>query len=98
MPPVLRDPDFTTFQDKSKFVYSIWMSRITAGMALLILQEFENVRDGWGTYLKFLNVYEGKHIMRQMATMAITKLNSLQMNYNSPGGVPVFITKFRDAV
>ena len=36
--------------------------------------------------------------MRQMATIAMTKLNSLQMSYNSLGGVPAFITKFKDAV
>ena len=36
--------------------------------------------------------------MRQMATMAMTRLNSLHLGYNSSGGVPVFLTKFRDAL
>ena len=44
VPPVLEDPDYITFQDKNKFVYSIWMSRITAGKALSILQEFADAR------------------------------------------------------
>ena len=48
--------------------------------------------------MKLLQVYEGKHNMRQMATIAMTKLNSLHLNYNSPGGVQAFITKFRDAL
>ena len=74
------------------------MLSITAGMALSILKKFEDTRDGRGAYLKFLNVYEGKHSMRQMATMTMTKLNSLHTNYNSPGGVPEIITKFMDAV
>ena len=97
-PPVAGDADYPLFNDKNRFVYSIWMSRITAGMALSILREFEDARDGRGAYLKFLCVYEGKHNMRQMATMAMSKLNSLHMNYSSPGGIPTFITKFRDAV
>ena len=67
-------------------------------MALSILREFEVDRDGRGTYLKFLNVYEGKHNIRQMATMAMGRLNSIQMQYNSPGGIPAFLTKFRDAI
>ena len=67
-------------------------------MALPIIREFESTRDGRGTYLKFLNVYEGKHNIRQMATMAMGRLNSIQMQYNSPGGIPVFLTKFRDAI
>lgn len=33
-----------------------------------------------------------------MATMAMGRLNSLQMQYNSPGGIPVFLTRFRDAI
>src|SRR6476620_10317112 len=33
-----------------------------------------------------------------MATMAMGRLNSIQMQYNSPGGIPVFLTKFRDAI
>ena len=97
-PSAIGDPDHVLFHDKNRFVYSIWMSRITAGMALSILREFEDDRDGRGAYLKFLSVYEGKHNMRQMATMAMTRLNSLHMNYNSPGGIPAFITKFRHAI
>src|SRR6476620_8145388 len=33
-----------------------------------------------------------------MATMAMGRLNSIQMQYNSPGSIPVFLTKFRDAI
>ena len=67
-------------------------------MALSILREFESSRDGRGAYIKILNVFEGIHNIRQMATIAMTKLSSLQLNYSSPGGVPVFITKFRDTI
>ena len=67
-------------------------------MTLSIIREFESARDGRGTYLKFLNGYEGKHNIRQMATMAMGRLNSIQMQYNSPGGIPAFLTKFRDAI
>ena len=31
-----------------------------------------------------------------MAVMAIKNLNTLTLHYNTNGGVPVFITKFRD--
>src|SRR5919112_6202809 len=67
-------------------------------MALSIIREFEAEKDGRGTYLKFLNVYEGKHNIRQMATIAMGRLNSIQMQYNSPGGIPALLTKFRDAI
>ena len=30
--------------------------------------------------------------------MAMTRLNNLYWGYNSSGGVPVFLTKFRDAL
>lgn len=98
MVPVPGDHDCPLFHEKNKFVYLVWISRITSGMALSIVREFEAARDGRGTYLKFLNVYEGKHNMEQMATMAMGRLNSIQMNCNSPGGIPAFITKFRDAL
>ena len=58
--PADGDPDFSMFKQKNCFVYSIWMSRISGGMALSILREFEDTRDGRGAYLKFLNVFEGK--------------------------------------
>src|SRR3954469_14889134 len=35
---------------------------------------------------------------RWPATMAMGRLNSIQMMYNSPGGIPAFLTKFRDAI
>lgn len=88
------DPDFDIFHDKNRFVFSILMSRITAGMVLSILRELEDARNSRGAYFKFLNVYEGKHNMRQMATMAMTKPSSLNLQYNSPGGIPAFLTKF----
>src|SRR6478672_5345471 len=67
-------------------------------MALSIMREFESTRDGRGTYLKFLKVYEGKYNIRQMATMVMGRLNSIQMQYNSPGGIPVLLTRFKDAI
>ena len=57
--PIVGDPDFALYQEKNKFVFSIWISRITSGMALSIVREFEATRDGRGTYLKFLQIYEG---------------------------------------
>ena len=54
---VVLDPTqvaWTTYQDKNKFVYSIWASRITSGLAMSILREFVDKRDGRGAYFKFL--------------------------------------------
>lgn len=67
-------------------------------MALSIIRELEATRDGRGTYLKFINDYEGRHNIRQMATMAMGRLNSIQMAYNSPDGILAFLTKFRDNI
>ena len=36
--------------------------------------------------------------MKQVAMMALQKLQSLSMGYNTTGGAPVFITKFRDTL
>lgn len=89
---------YSVFQEKNKFVYSIWISRVTGGLALSMLRQFENDKDGRGAYLKFLEVYEGKHNMGQVALLALARLNALHLSYNFPGGVPVFISKFRDAL
>ena len=47
--------------------------------------------------MKLLNIYEGKHNLDQVALMAMTKLSNLNLTYNYPGGVPAFLSKFRDA-
>ena len=89
---------WSIFNEKNKFVYSIWVSRITSGLALSTLREFEDTKDGRGAYLKFLEIYEGKHNMEQVALLALAKLNSLHLGYNMPGGVPAFITRFRESL
>jgi len=37
-------------------------------MALSIIKEFKAAKDGRGAIIKFLQVYEGKHNMRQKAS------------------------------
>src|SRR5688572_29267042 len=58
--PVVGNHDYPLFHEKNKFVYCIWISRVTSGKALSINKKFEIDKDGRGTYLKFLNVYEDK--------------------------------------
>ena len=96
--PTVGDPSYLPYMEKNKFVYSIWISRVTGGLAMSILWDFEDTRDGRGVYLKLLNMYEGKHNTQQMALLAMVRLNSLFLNYNTTGGMPTFITKFRDAL
>ena len=71
---------------------------MTSGLALSVLREFEDEKDGRGAYFKFLEIYEGKHNLEQMALLALARLNSISLQYKSPGGVPGFITKFRGAL
>ncbi len=92
------DPDYQVYQEKDKFVYSVWVARITSGLAYTVIREFENEKDGRGVYLKLLQFYETKHNKRQMAIMAMNKLNKLYLNYNSSGGVPAYINNFREAL
>ena len=96
--PDLTDFAWSIFNEKNKFVYSIWISRVTSGLALSVLREFEDKKDGRGAYFKFLEIYEGKHNLEQMALLALARLNSISLQYKSPGGVPAFITKFRGAL
>jgi hypothetical protein len=37
---------WSIFNEKNKFVYSIWISRVTSGLALSVLREFEDKKDG----------------------------------------------------
>src|SRR5687767_10331780 len=67
-------------------------------MALSIIRNFEATKDGRGIYMKFRDIYECASNKQQMALMAMQKLNSLTQAYNTNGGVPVFITKFRDTL
>ena len=96
-PPAEHDPDYHVYNEKNRFVYSIWISRIVSGLALSILRDYEETRDGRGVYFKLLDIYEGKHNLEQVAIMAMNKLSNLHLTYNYPGGVPAFISKFRDA-
>ena len=50
--PHLGDPDYLLFNEKNKFVYSMWTSRITGGLALSLLRDFEDSKDGRGTLLQ----------------------------------------------
>ena len=98
---VVPDPTqlaWSIFNEKNKFVYSIWVSRVHSGLALTTLREYEDTKDGRGAYLKFLEIYEGKHNLEQVALLALAKLNSMSLQYKSPGGVPAFIAKFRGAL
>src|SRR6478672_10064528 len=83
-------PDVTEFtwsiyNEKNKFVHSIWISRVTSGLALSVLREYEDKKDGRGAYFKFLEIYEGKHNLEQMALLALARLNSISLQYKSPG-------------
>ena len=69
-----------------------------SGLALSILRNFEDLRDDRGVYFKLLDIYEGKHNLEQVALMSMTKLSNLNMTYNYPGGVPTFLTRFREAL
>ena len=73
------DTNYSTYQEKNKFVYSIQISRIVSGLALSILGDYEDTRDGHGVYLKLLDIYEGKHNLEQVALMAMTKLSVIQL-------------------
>jgi len=84
--PSIGDPDYQMFLEKNKFVYSMWISRITSGLALSILRDFEDTKDGRGVYLKLLNIYECKSNMKQVALMALQKLQGLSLKYNTSGG------------
>src|SRR5215217_1448869 len=75
------------FQEKNKFVYSVWMSRITAGLALSILCDFEDEKDGRGVYFKLMDIYECASSMKQQALMAMTRMSALSLSYNTTGGV-----------
>src|SRR5690348_10030296 len=48
--------------------------------------------------MKFLEIYEGKHNLEQVALLALSKLNNMTLYYKAPGGVPAFIAKFRGAL
>ena len=63
-----------------------------------ILRDYEDTKDGRGVYLKLLDIYECKSNMEQVALMALSKLQNLRWNYNTTGGVPVFIGQFRDTL
>lgn len=76
----------------------MWTSRITGGLALSLLRDFEDTKDGRGLYFKLLDIYECRSNMEQVALMALEKVQNLQMKYNTNGGIPVFIAKFRDAL
>ena len=91
-------PDYQLYFERNQFVFSMWTSRITAGLALSILRDFEKTKDGRGVYLKLLNIYECSSNKNQVATMALAKLTNLKMAYNSNGGAPVYISQFRDAL
>jgi hypothetical protein len=71
--PSIGDHDYQMFQEKNKFVYSMWILRITSGLALSILRDFEDAKDGRGVYLKLLNIYECRSNMKQVALMALQK-------------------------
>ena len=49
--------------------------------------------------MKFLQIYRGKHNLRQVAIMAMsTRLNSLYYSLNYPNRMPAFIAKYREAL
>ena len=63
-----------------------------------ILREYESEIDGRGVYIKLLQIYEGKHNLRQVAIIAMSRLNSLYYSHSYPNGMPAFIAKFREAL
>ena len=56
--PVPSDPDFNIFQEKNRSVYSVFISRVTGGLVLLVICNFEDHKDGRGIYMKFRDIYE----------------------------------------
>ena len=44
--PTPSDPDFNIFQEKNRFVYSVFISRVTGGLALSVICDFEDHKDG----------------------------------------------------
>ena len=81
MVPDPSHPTWSTYQDKNKFVYSTWVSRIASGLAMSVLREFEDKRYGREAYFKFLETYEDKYNLKQMTLLVLSKLNSMTLGY-----------------
>src|SRR5687768_12356591 len=69
--PSPSDPDCNLFQEKNRFVYLIWLSRVTGGLALAVICDFADTKDGRGIYMKFRDIYECASNVQQMALMAM---------------------------
>ena len=90
--------DWDLYAAKNKFVYSMWTSRVFGSYPLTIIRSFEQKKDGRGVYLQFLDHYENTNNMEQVSLLALSKLQELSLTYKTPGGLPGYVTKFRDAI
>ena len=94
--PVDGTSEFEVYERKNKFLYSVWISRITGGQALSIVRKYETTKDGRGVFLEFRKIYESIHNMEQVSLLALQAIESLTFTYRFPGGIPAFTSKFRD--
>ena len=78
--PLIGDPDFQLFQSKNRFVYSVWIARISSGMALSILCDYEDEKDGRGVYFKLMDIYECASNMKQSGTYVLDQAFSTHID------------------
>jgi hypothetical protein len=90
--------DWLLYEAKNKFVYSIWTARVFGSYPLTIIRAYESTKDGRAVYFKFLEYYECANNMEQVSLLAMTKLQELKLLHTTKGGLPAYITKFRDAI
>ena len=88
--------DKRLFDKQNNFMYSILSAKCTKHTPLLILRKHEGSRDGRQVFKDMKEFYESKHNLTSIVHKCYSRITSLVLTKDYPGGAEAFLNDFQN--
>ena len=88
--------DKRLFDKQNNYMYSILSAKCTKHTPLLILRKHEGTRDGRQVFKDMKEFYESKHNLTSIVHKCYSRITSLVLTKDYPGGAEAFLNDFQN--
>ncbi|MGH3053965.1 MAG: hypothetical protein ACRDL7_03185 [Gaiellaceae bacterium] len=97
-PPVFGSVDCSLWDAQNAFLYSVFMTKLTKGQAVIFVREEYATGDAHAVYAKMHHHYNADSNRLAIQVQYETKLSKLLLEYNYPGGPSKFLGDFQQCI
>ncbi len=98
-PPVILagTQDERLYKIQNNYLYSVFTQKLTGGITVLAMRQFEAAKDAWQVYLKLVEHYESTSNLMVISQKCHSKIQSLKLTRQFCGGAQAFVTQLQNA-